>query len=555
MVDSIAVSSDALALMVLALFAGCGGVAVESGLGETGAQGMSESSVSGTASGQGGDNDTTGSPTPDVCSPHGGVACIPVPARGVSVSDVRANQGVEIVLHEGGAWIDRNDRNAQLIEGRATLFQVTWEVDDGFEPREIEANLTLQQWGELLVTMRQVRSLEGEVAASLDHDPSTIFHFAVPGEAIVPDASLSIEFLETDPSEADETTGSGGQTTEIVPLGVHGAAMKLRVVIVPVEHDLGPHCEGPPVLDELTVAGLRRSLHMYNPVQDVELSVHDPIAYSSQLDTFNGVLAALAELHDTLDDDVYVYGIVRACDEGPTDLSGHAAAIPEFPPTKGNAWMRTAVGLWGPNQTATFVHELGHTQGRRHVACTGTEPEPDPAYPYDTGNIGVWGWAVEDDMMRWPFMKDYMGYCFTGYRWVSDWGWNQVFAFIEEITSWSAASQPPTREASSALVGFVDADSEVAHWFVAQGTSEGRAPTTERVEIVDRNGTKRQLHTTAGLMGEGGLNLVAVLPPNTEVASLQEITWVRSDRRVDLSGIRGPDHRVRLSLDRVRAHW
>ena len=38
-----------------------------------------------------------------------------------------------------------------------------------------------------------------------------------------------------------------------------------------------------------------------------------------------------------------------------------------------------------------MVHELGHSMSLRHAPC-GLLFDPDPNYPYPSGEIGVWGY-------------------------------------------------------------------------------------------------------------------------------------------------------------------
>jgi hypothetical protein len=100
----------------------------------------------------------------------------------------------------------------------------------------------------------------------------------------------------------------------------------------------------------------------------------------------------------------------------------------------------------------TFVHEVGHSQGRLHVECNGMEGGPDPTYPFDGGDIGEWGFGVIDFGLRHPtFYKDYMTYCHP--TWVSTWGWNKVFPVIRELSKWETQSRPADPYNGSLLVG------------------------------------------------------------------------------------------------------
>ncbi len=62
-----------------------------------------------------------------------------------------------------------------------------------------------------------------------------------------------------------------------------------------------------------------------------------------------------------------------------------------------DAYSRAAIGLGysGEIATETAVHEIGHTHGRQHSPCGGAQGT-DPAYPYQDGSIGVWGYDLLD---------------------------------------------------------------------------------------------------------------------------------------------------------------
>jgi len=94
---------------------------------------------------------------------------------------------------------------------------------------------------------------------------------------------------------------------------------------------------------------------------------------------------------------------------------------------------RTAIG-WdktgyqdGGNFPEVFSHETGHNMGRPHSPC-GTATDPDPAYPYPGGGIGVWGYDTTTGQLKSPSLyKDIMGYCSPD--WVSDYVYQKILAF------------------------------------------------------------------------------------------------------------------------------
>jgi hypothetical protein len=163
----------------------------------------------------------------------------------------------------------------------------------------------------------------------------------------------------------------------------------------------------------------------------------------------------------------YYYGLIDACKfgVGPEDgfqAAGLANGIPSLPPTMDQAYQRVSTGLYYPtvlNESAeTFVHEVGHCQGRSHVLCSGDERGVDVTYPEQGGDVGEWGFGVIDFRLRHPTVhKDYMTYCTP--TWVSTYGWNKVVPAIEEISTWPTAdigpAGPPTGGSGALLVGTI----------------------------------------------------------------------------------------------------
>jgi hypothetical protein len=79
----------------------------------------------------------------------------------------------------------------------------------------------------------------------------------------------------------------------------------------------------------------------------------------------------------------------------------------------------------GRTDEGTYAHELGHNVGLRHAPC-GSPAGADPDYPYDNGDIGVWGYDLRRSRLLNPEQyADLMGYCRP--RWISD------FSFLKAM--------------------------------------------------------------------------------------------------------------------------
>jgi hypothetical protein len=271
-------------------------------------------------------------------------------------------------------------------------------------------------------------------------------------------------------------------------LPIHEALLEMKVVIIPVLHQF-QGCEQMPMPTEDDLVAMREQLEQNNAVQSAMVTLGDAMPYTDPIGTsgngFSPVLAALAVQRsaDAPEDNVYYYGILDPCDGFPPGLLGQAIGIPTAPPPE-TATNRIAPGRWqgsGEATAETFVHEIGHTQGRRHVQCSGGEAGVDIAYPHENGRIGVWGFGIHDFQLRAPTSaRDYMTYCSN--EWVSDYGWEQTLETIEVLTAWDYQDITPTNQ--GVLVGALHADGS-STWWTARGAAPPVLDATRMVWTID----------------------------------------------------------------------
>ena len=471
----------------------------------------------------------------------------PIPVTGISITDVEANEGVGVPIVVGGEWVDGASRNAELIKDRRMLLRAFWAIEPDFTPREIKATLDLHYPDGSVESASRTLMVEGESSLTvLDRS----FWWGLTEDLVQPQMRFQITLWEVEPL-AEVQGEPAAFPDEPAYVGVEAPDMTLRVVIVPIEHDVGASCPSAPVIDDAALAVLHDELYKQNPVSRIEIAVRDPIVWTESLVSFGGLLGELASLRDAdqADPGTYYYGVVPPCDGGPSGVGGQAIDIPGFP-SSGNGWSRTAVGRWYGQigSTAnTFVHEIGHTQGRRHVYCNGEEGGPTPVYPYLEGDIGCWGFDVVDfdTIFKPDVAKDYMTYC--GNTWVSDWGWRQVVPYIREITSWDMQDAPPLDDDSRVLVGIVDGDDEDATWVLTRGEIGMRAPAVDdRIELVDEHGVRHDLAASLGAMGEGGYNLVVQVPAGVAIDKVRSIDRVRASGTMPIDEVKSAGQRLRI---------
>ena len=471
------------------LLGGCGDDGATVPIGDTGTSTGSETTAPGTTAAV----DDTGPATSSSGSDSSGTTAAlppeePLPfASGIRLDRLTANQGVQVDLVEDGVELSPADDDARLVSGRITLLRAFWSLHAGFTPRELIGRLVADYPDGTQLVQDFPLWVEGDSS-----DGGASFQWLLQPDQVVPGIQYRVRLLDPDP---DLASGEISDPPPILPLAgrgtleVYDAPLQLQVVLIPVLHQLdGGECM-PTIADE-DVQAMREQLEQNNPVQEAIFTVGDPMPYTDPIGTsgtgFGPVLSALAERRAADDPapNVYYYGLVDPCDGYPPGLLGQAIGIPPEP-TMELAQQRIATGRWSGSGAAaaeTFVHEIGHTQGRRHVLCSGGEAGTDPAYPHPQGRIGVWGFGIHDFTLRSPTgSRDYMTYCSN--EWVSDYGWEQTLDIIEILTSWDAMDRPARTPGEGLLMGALYPDGREDWWTAPGGLPPSLATPGAAVEV------------------------------------------------------------------------
>lgn len=444
-------------------------------------------------------------------------------ARGLRLVRATINQGVQVEIVRDGVEVPAGELEARLLRGRKAVMRADWLLHADFVPREITGRLTL--WtpdGET-----RVDTFTTLVAGpSNDGDLFTTFSWELPAELVGPGLQYRIEAIEPDPSLA---TGEISDPPPILPLQGRGTltvqdqAMEIKVVLLPIQHVIdGMTCT--PTITDADVEAMRIALEQHNPIERAVMSVGAPLEYTATIggaeDGFVSILNAVSERRaaDKPADNVYYYGLIESCDAYPPGLLGQAFGIPELP-TPGYAYQRLAVGRYqasGAAAAETFVHELGHSQGRYHIRCSGGEAGADPDYPYPNGRIGVWGYGIHDTAMRSPTsFRDYMSYC--SQSWVSGFGWEMTFDIIAALTSWDAegAPGPSDAEVGPILVGTLTPGGR-ARWYTTIGAvPQGGRSAETFVNFTVAGASVRAPAAMLPIPDSDALSVVAALPSGT----------------------------------------
>jgi hypothetical protein len=448
-------------------------------------------------------------------------------ASGIRLLRIAANQGVQVELVDGGIEIPGTEYGAHIVANRRTLLRGFWSLHADFEPRELIGRLRVDYPDGTTLEQDYTILVEGESA-----DAGKSFQWLLEADQVVDGMQFRARVLEPDP---DAASGEVSDPPPIAPLSGRGTItaydvpLRMEVVLVPVLHQLDG-CEQAPEIGDADVEAMRKQLEQANPVQSANLTVREPMPYTAPIGTagvgFSEVLSALAQQReiDAPAPNVYYYGLLDPCDGYPPGLLGQAIGIPPEP-LQELAQQRVATGRWngaGELAAETFVHEIGHTQGRRHVLCSGGEAGVDQNYPHQGGRIGVWGFGIHDFQLRTPTGgRDYMTYCSN--EWVSDYGWEQTLAVIETLTSWDEAG--PKKTGGAVLMGALEPDGRAMWW-----TATGDVP----ADLLSPGGPRIVARTAGGATSSTGawvytrpdsdtVQVIAPLPRGFDTAGALEL--------------------------------
>ena len=501
----------------------------------------SDSTSSGSASASTTAADDAGTTVADDASSSSGE---PAPllefAKDIRLDRLTVNQATQVTVVDGGVEVAGEDYNTRVISGRRTLVRGFWSLHANFQPREILGRLTLEYPDGTHTEQDFTQLVQGE---SSDGAGSSSFQWLLEPDAVVPGMTYRVRLYELPGSDAP---GELSDPPPVAPLAgpgtlaLYDVPLQLRVVLVPVQHEFDGCVSTPEITDE-DVTAMRQELEQNNAVQQALFEVREPMIYTETIGEapgFSTVLAALAQTRaaDDPDPSVYYYGLLDPCDGFPPGLLGQAIAI-AGPPTLNNGQERISTGRWlgsGAAAAETFVHEVGHTQGRRHVRCSGGEAGIDASYPHAGGRIGIWGFGIYDFELRTPSGgRDYMTYCAN--EWVSDYGWEFTLDVIEVLTGFDLANAQPSD--AVVLAGLIHEDGTSDWWTQRGHVDPSSADGHARFET-----PTGPLHTIARVRsvphGHSARYVEVPLPASARNMSAVEISAPGSSLRVGAESVR-----------------
>ncbi len=485
--------------------------------------------VGGGTGGTGDDDDDVVAPLPDAAVPEPDAEPVILPlATGIDVRDIDVYQGVRVPIVDDGTEVA--NRNAPVVAGAAAMIRVGVSLDGEWQNREVTGELAIE------VAPGDIRlyAVTRTVSAESSTDPDSGFAFKIDGADITTTSryAVTIRELTVDGSYPGTADGARYPAVEIASFGALSSNGPLNLVLVPFQYNADGSGRLPPT-DATSIQYYKDLFTAMYPVAEVNLTVREPVPYSSSISSGGGWgtwLDRLAELRDNDDPppNTYYYGIASPRSSFSAYCNGGCIIGMGWVPGRNDEYGRASVGVAFDDRLGGFTaaHEVGHTLGRNHTPCGGPSGV-DWSYPYSGGRIGVWGYdAIEDSLKNPDDYTDVMGYCNT--QWISDYTYEAIFERISYVNSSSAAAE--INSPQTYRVGLVD-DKGVLTWRRYDDVQSRVGGDQIDVALLDGNGAETG-HVTGHYyrydhLG-GGMLLVPVprdAPAAVRPAGIGTVAW------------------------------
>ncbi|PRQ06549.1 zinc-dependent metalloprotease family protein [Enhygromyxa salina] len=447
---------------------------------------------------------------------------VPVPARGITITGVSANHGINVFIAEGDQWVDGGGRIGRLASGRDTLIRVYHEIDEGWVERDIEARLEITLPGGEVVEFKAQKTI---VTDTSDKYLEGGLWFALPeAEGYTdPAVKFQVSLWEVEPGgEAMEehVTVSPASGPELI--GFENIPMQMNVVYVPFTYN----GTNPDVGDAAKMEIINNEIYQTEPIQQLNTVIDDVRPNGAQFDVCS-MLQTMSQIWSQAGapSNVYYVGLV---DTGASSgTMGCALINANF---NADVWVNNSMGI-----TATsIVHEIGHNQGLNHVECDdmgNPSAGNDPSYPdHPEGRTLNTGFGIRDfKMYPGDTTIDYMSYC--NKRWVSPWTWAKVWSRIQTFT----AQGSPIIVDPEPVMRFGMYPSGSTSWFTAlERLDPERVPSgNARVDfILDGEVIAREPAMLDTLSDDVSVWVTARMPNGDPEAEFDAVRYVASDGEI-----------------------
>ena len=402
----------------------------------------------------------------------GGEPFEPVPARGLTITRVTANHGINVSFANGDQWVDGTGREGRLATGRDTLIRVYYTLDPNWVEHEVELRVELQVGGEVYNIKSNPKILTVDSSDQYLDGTLWVGLIAEQGHTAT-DAKVQVSLWDVGPGGEgleEHVNVSPANGPQLV--GFEDIPMEMNVVFVPFAYN----GRIPSTDDETKMAIIENEIYQTEPIQTLNTEI-DALHNSGASSNVCNMLQTMSQVWSQAGapSNIYYVGLV---DTGASSgVMGCALINANF---NADVWVDSSLGI-----TATsIVHEIGHNQGLNHVQCDdmGNPAEgPDPSYPdHPLGRTLNTGFGIRDyEMYPGDTTMDYMSYCTD--RWVSPWTWNKVWTRIQQFTAQgSPLIVDPTPVMHYAMWG----DGTTSWWTALARLDPQRVPDPGYVEFV-----------------------------------------------------------------------
>jgi Peptidase M66/Stigma-specific protein, Stig1 len=417
------------------------------------------------------------------CSGAIGDACTSTLATGISIDSISMYQVGKIPLMAAGAAVAKDQRPADIIQGKPGRVRAFVTLGNGWVNRTVSARLLLTN-GDLKSNYFSKRNV---TAASTENSLATTFNFDVKGEDITSTTRYAVEIVECDAAPAGGTLGKprypAADNEELITRKT--GPVKIRFIPLNANGKTA-------ATDAARLDAYKAYVSLMYPSSGIEYTVGDPLTISgtvsAQGNGWGEALDQVSALHekDNAPADTYYYGLFQPTDKISQYCQGGCVAGIGYV-TETNSFyrhQRAALGLsYGDGTSAeTLAHEVGHNHGRPHSPCGGAA-EPDPKYPYKGALIGWWGYQAPEKLHNPQTATDIMGYCDN--VWISDYTYNLLADRVAYLNG-AQREVPPPGGMQHFL--FLLTDMNGPRWGVDRPAPRYPNGTPEAADILDANG-------------------------------------------------------------------
>jgi hypothetical protein len=415
------------------------------------------------------------------------------------------------------------------------LIRVHVQVAENWAPREIEARLHIEHPDGTTDTLTQRQMID---QSSIPNSLDSGFWWGLAQEVGNTEfgTKFQVELYETTAGAGEGMTegdwASPADGTKLI--GFQSQPAEMKVMMVPIHYTYNGADRLPDLSDE-NKAIFEGALYEQNPLQQLFVQYRDPVEYGNQMTNLGSLLPLMTSVRgqDGADPNIYYHAIYPGTSGGVNGVAG----IAQLPgDNKSEGFMRVAATTFGPSvgQAAnTFVHEVGHNQGLRHVACPGGGAAgPDPTYPDPEGLTTAWGFGIRSFTLHAPQEYDYMTYC--GPSWASPFGWLKTWDRILTLTSWDYEGAAPNDDLpeQDLLIGAIYGDG-TEEWFTARGgINPEKLDGSQHLELWAGEELVDDRDAAISWTSEGEFPWVIIpLEDDTELDQLDEIVRVTEEGR------------------------